>query len=215
MFIQRLTSQLWESFQKFCVLFFGCCVISIAINDHPETPPFEPIGITTVIPGVSSSEARALVPDLMVQGIKPAPSVNSSSPPPIPDPPVTTCFNGKICDCEEHGKTCFDVKLRQNFLCSYGLVLTMSEQHLYNSVMYRNACRPRDWPALKACKIGESCTRLRLTEGQACIAEHETISTCHCGVIIDFSTPELRMEAPGLDCEQIYPCADKPEVIEL
>jgi len=215
MFFQKYASLLGRIFQKFCVFFFFFCMVSLAISNPPMGQPVVPTGVTTIIPNVSSSEARLLVPDLMVQGIKPAPSASSSAPQPIPDSPVTTCFKGKTCACEEHGKICFDIKLRQNFLCSYGIVLTTSEKHLYDSVMYRNVCRPQDWPALKACKIGESCTRLRLTEGQACMAERETISACHCGTIIDFSTPELRMEAPGLDCEQIYPCADKPEVIDL
>lgn len=215
MFIQKLTSRLWESFQKFCVLFFGYCVVSLAVSNPPLTPLVAPTGVTIMTPDISSSEAMALVPELIIPGIKPGSSASSASPPPNPDPPVTTCFKGKTCDCEEHGKTCFDVRLRQNFLCSYGIVLTKSEQHLYDRKMYRNACRPRDWPALKACKIGESCSRLRLGEGQACMAEQDTISACHCGTIIDFSTPELRMETPGMDCEPLYPCADKPKVIEL
>jgi len=157
----------------------------------------------------------------------PPPAIPSASPrfDPSPAPSIvapaqpkelsTTCFHGWICDCQDNARTCYDGKLNRNFICSYGVVLELNEYEEYRGEIYRNACRPHDWPPLKACTLSEPCVRHKLRSDELCLTKNERISTCHCGMVFDISTPQRRRFLKGIACEPLPSCEPKSESIQL
>jgi hypothetical protein len=201
------------------MLFFCFCLLGIlekynACHSQNEEPANTRIGSTVTFDQEQVVDMPRISLSGDVQGVSPQPSSISQAEA-VP-PAATECFKDYFCECKEHENTCYDIKLKQTFVCSYGVVLTLNEKHLYDHMIYRNACRPRGMPPLKSCKVGESCKSQNLNEGQACLAEKEKISLCHCGTVVDFSTPEIRMTMEdGEGCEELFPCLSHQEVIFL
>jgi hypothetical protein len=193
MFI-RITRFAKQAFILFCVYFFFFCVANSIYSSLNAPAPV--LAIQKIEPSSSASTKPQAELNLSATAIPASPSASAAP---------SNCFQGPTCGCDEHGKTCFDSKLGENLVCSHGVVMTTAEQHLYDSMIYRNVCRPRGMPALKICKTGESCPSQNLKEGQACL-DKGWISLCHCGKIVDFSTPEIRMKLEDDEaCDKLYP----------
>lgn len=127
----------------------------------------------------------------------------------IPDPDVTKCFYGTTCECAEENQVCHDAKLNLDFICSKGLVFIKEEYLLWGNDAYRDACRLSGQPKLKLCTLGASCAYQSLKEQEKCFdGNDDRLSICLCGLVFDYSTPQLRFILASLACLK-QPARDK------
>jgi hypothetical protein len=98
----------------------------------------------------------------------------------------------------------------KSYYCMHGLWLTREEYDSYGDMLYRNACRPEDRPVLKLCRFGEICATQGIKDGDLCMAEHEQLSICHCGMVFNFSAPDLRKDTLQIRCLEERTCDPPP-----
>lgn len=131
-------------------------------------------------------------------------------------PMLSDCSDGGVCHCWENGTPCFMVidskyqHIVKSFVCSHGIWVTSEEYDDFGDALYRNACRPPGEPLLKPCRLGEICESQGIKEGERCMAEHEQLSICHCGIVLNFSTPHLRKDADQIQCLVERTCDPPP-----
>lgn len=131
-------------------------------------------------------------------------------------PMSSDCSDGGACYCTENGRSCFvvidskDQHIFKSFVCSHGIWVTSEEYEYFGDMLYRNVCRPPGEPLLKSCRFGEICETQGIKEGERCMAEHEQLSICHCGMVFNFSTPDLRKDADQIQCLVERTCKPPP-----
>ncbi|MDD5437762.1 MAG: hypothetical protein PHC70_01315 [Patescibacteria group bacterium] len=164
-----------------------CPVASQSASSRVDQPP-EPV------PSSEETEATPIFRDTIIKGKH------------YQVPVLTDCSESKTCHCWENGVPCImsissgDQNATKGFVCSHGLWVTSEEYDLFGDTLYRNACRPPGEPVLKSCRFGEICAPQGIKEGERCMAEHEQLSICHCGMVFNFSTPDLRKDADQIQC---------------
>jgi len=196
----------------------ACAIVAdqIKTNKALETP-------SPVASQSASSQPLAIDSSPVVQIPESAPSSKK----PIPtlklditiegkrDPIATTCFDVTTCDCALDQQTCHDAKRDLDYVCSKGLVFLKEEHLLWGKKLfhdvYRDDCRPPTQPQLKLCTIGLSCAYQSLKEQEICFGgADDRLSICLCGVVFDFSTPQLRIALATLGCVGQSGCEPPP-----